>query len=222
MNESKLCQEKVQSLLQDAERRLRLNQEVDGSHKSSNLTEKIPHMKCTKSVQPYIKNVSQGPRFDSSQLVPAQMRKSANGITVVTDPIQTHAKEKDVKETAGPDWFNLPRTKLTPELKRDLQLIQMRDVLDPKRHYKKDKNRGKIPEYSQVGTVIQGPTEYLSSRLTNRERKRTLLEEILNSEKKTGRFKKKYTEIQNAKTSGKKSHYKKLKESRTKSRISKR
>ncbi|CCU77497.1 rRNA processing protein Fcf2/rRNA-processing protein FCF2 [Blumeria hordei DH14] len=222
MNDSKLCIENVHTLLQDAETRLRLNQEVDGSNKSSNLNEKIPHIKCTNSIQPYIKNLSHGPRFDSSQLVPAQMRKSANGITVVTDPVHTHTKEKDIKSTAGPDWFDLPRTKLTPELKRDLQLIQMRDVLDPKRHYKKDKNRGKIPEYSQVGTVIQGPTEYLSSRLTNRERKRTLLEEVLNSEKQSGRFKKKYTEIQNAKTSGKKSHYRKLKESRTKSSISKR
>ena len=40
------------------------------------------------------------------------------------------------KATAGSDWYNLPKTVVTPELKRDLQLLKMRDVLDPKRFCK--------------------------------------------------------------------------------------
>lgn len=43
----------------------------------------------------------------------------------------------------------MPRTDLTPELKRDLQLLKMRGVIDPKRFYKKDKQAG-FPKYSQV------------------------------------------------------------------------
>lgn len=93
----------------------------------------------------------------------------------------------------------------------------MRDVLDPKRHYKKDNERNKIPEFSQVGTIIEGPTEYFSGRLSNKERKKTLVEEILKHEKVTGRFKKKYNEIQEKKTSGKKAYYKNLRRMRTKS-----
>ncbi|RWA07905.1 hypothetical protein EKO27_g7211 [Xylaria grammica] len=113
------------------------------------------------------------------------------------------------KADAGPQWFNLPATDLTPELRRDLQLLKMRDVLDPKRHYKKDTNRA-IPEFSQIGTVIPGPTDYFNARMTKKERKRTLLEDVLETEDTTRRFKNKYSEIQAARTSGKKGHYKKM------------
>lgn len=86
----------------------------------------------------------------------------------------------------------------------------MRSVLDPKRHYKKEGSKQEIPEFSQVGTVIEGPTEFFSARLSNKERKRTLVEEVLEGERATQRFKSKYNEIQAAKTSGKKAHYKKM------------
>jgi hypothetical protein len=62
-----------------------------------------------------------------------------------------------------------------------------------------------------VGTIIEGPTEFFSARLTNKERKRTFVEEILASENASGRFKNKYGEIQASKTSGKKEFYKNLK-----------
>lgn len=79
---------------------------------------------------------------------------------------------------------------------------------------KKDNAAAKIPEFSQVGTIIEGPTEYLSGRLTNKERKQTFVEEVLAREKSEGRFKAKYSAIQEAKTSGKKAHFKKMKEMR--------
>ncbi|RYC63379.1 hypothetical protein CHU98_g2806 [Xylaria longipes] len=122
-------------------------------------------------------------------------------------------REMAHKADAGPQWFNLPATDLTPELRRDLQLLKMRDVLDPKRHYKKDTTRA-IPEFSQVGTVIPGPTDYFSARMTKKDRKRTLLEDVLETEDTTRRFKSKYGEIQAAKTSGKKGHYKKTMQKR--------
>ena len=128
---------------------------------------------------------------------------------------------QEKKATAGSDWFNLPRTDLTPELKRDLQLLKMRNVLDPKRHYKKENGKTNAPEFSQVGTIIEGPTEFYSSRIPNRERKKTFVDEILAAEESNGRFKRKYGDIQSSKTSGKKAHYKKLKESRSRG-ISKR
>ena len=118
------------------------------------------------------------------------------------------------KATAGPNWFDLPKTKLTPDMKRDLQLLKMRGVLDPKRHYKKDNSKKLIPEFSQIGTVVEGPTEYFSSRLPNKERRRTFVDEVLTNERSTGRFKVKYKDIQAFKTSGKKAFYNKLKEKR--------
>lgn len=70
------------------------------------------------------------------------------------------------------------------------------------------------PEYSQVGTIVQGPTEFFSGRIENKKRKRTFVEEVLAGEQETGRFKRKYGDIQNKKTSGKKAFYNALKEQR--------
>lgn len=126
---------------------------------------------------------------------------------------------KDKKATAGSDWFNLPRTELTPELRRDLQLLKMRNVLDPKRHYKKSDSKSDVPAYSQVGTIIEGPTEYYNSRIANKDRKRTFVEEVLAQEDSSGKFKKKYDDILKSKSSGKKAFYKALQEKRHKGRV---
>lgn len=122
---------------------------------------------------------------------------------------------QEKKATAGSDWFNLPKTELTPELSRDLKLLKMRGVLDPHRHYKKMNSKSDVPAFSQVGTIIEGPTEYYNGRLNNKDRKKTFVEEVLAQEQQTGRFKKKYNEIQKTKTSGKKAFYKALKAKRS-------
>jgi Fcf2 pre-rRNA processing len=85
----------------------------------------------------------------------------------------------------------------------------MRDVLDPKRQYKKQ-GKFKIPEYSQVGTIIEGPTEFFSSRLSKHERSQTLVDQTMTTEAQSGRFKSRYMEAQLKKKSGKKDHYKNL------------
>ena len=112
--------------------------------------------------------------------------------------------------SAGSDWYNLPKTNLTAEMKRDFQLLEMRSVLDPHRHYKKDSRKGKVPAFSQTGTVIQGPTEWYSSRINRKDRAKNFVEETVTVERESGRFKRKYNDIQGAKTSGKKAHYKTL------------
>lgn len=89
--------------------------------------------------------------------------------------------------------------------------MQMRGTaLDPKRHYKKGSLKAKVPKYAHVGRIIEGPTDFFSARLTRKERKRTLVDELLASEKQSGKFRAKYDDIQARKTSGKKAFYKKL------------
>lgn len=51
--------------------------------------------------------------------------------------------------SAGPKWFDMRAPKMTDEIKRDLQLIKMRNIIDPKRFYKKDGNK-KLPKVFQV------------------------------------------------------------------------
>lgn len=135
----------------------------------------------------------------------------------ITDNHMQQGKEPD----AGPDWFHLPRTTLTPTLKRELQILKMRSVLDPKRHYKKDDSKALASEFFQVGTIVQGPTEFYNSRIPNRDRKGTIVSEILSSEQSTSRFRNKYNNLQLAKTSGKKAFYRNLKNQRS-GRIKKR
>ena len=52
----------------------------------------------------------------------------------------------------------MKQPEMTPEIKRDLQIIKQRSALDPKRHYKKDK--WEIPKFFQMGTIIEGNTEF--------------------------------------------------------------
>ena len=66
------------------------------------------------------------------------------------------------------------------------------------------------PEYSQTGTIVEGPTEFFTGRIEKRERKRTFAEEVLAGEQETGRFKRKYGELQGRRTQGKKGFYKAL------------
>lgn len=47
-----------------------------------------------------------------------------------------------------------------------------------------------------VGTVIEGPSEYFSSRLSRKERKQTIVEEILGDQTLKSYSKRKYMEIQ--------------------------
>ena len=99
------------------------------------------------------------------------------------------------EETSGSKWFNMPKGDLLdPKNKKDIMIIQQRAVLDPKRHYKKDK--WKVSKYFQVGTIVEDKSEFYSARLKNKERQQTLLQEVLHDKESTKYFKKKYSEIQ--------------------------
>ncbi|KAL2037028.1 hypothetical protein N7G274_010313 [Stereocaulon virgatum] len=199
----------IKSLLQRADLRLRTTE----STKKHNLeASRIPKLDPGGIAQPYIVSTNGVARADPKRLVGRQDRRLSNTVRRVDDPFKMMERIKKEKgASTGPDFFDMPRTKLTPELKTDLQLLKMRSILDPHRHYKNEYSKASVPEYSQVGMIIEGPTEYLSPRLLNRERKRTFVEEILADKTSTGRFKRKYNDIQASKTSGGKAFYKTLK-----------
>ncbi|KHJ32485.1 putative rrna-processing protein fcf2 protein [Erysiphe necator] len=223
MADEDLSEPQLKQLLKDAEERLRKNEKIPQISENDlvkNLQQNISSIAAATKIEPYVIGLHNIPNVETAHLIPKKDRIKSDGVRIVVDPIAMKKKASEEKKaTAGTDWYNLPRTRLTPELKRDLQLLRMRDVLDPKRHYKKDSSRTNVPEFSQVGTIIEGPTEYFSGRLSNKQRKKTLVEETLENENITGRYKKKYNEIQAIKTSGKKAHYNKLKSKRIKGGI---
>jgi Fcf2 pre-rRNA processing len=83
-------------------------------------------------------------------------------------------------------------TAVTDAVRYDLAVIRNRNVLDPKRFYKKgDAKKWKTANSNssaaassvmlQVGTVIEGATEYYSSRLTQQQRRTNVTDEVLAS-----------------------------------------
>ncbi|XP_006810900.1 deoxynucleotidyltransferase terminal-interacting protein 2-like, partial [Neolamprologus brichardi] len=82
------------------------------------------------------------------------------------------------EKSTGDGWFNMKAPEITQELKGDLQVLKMRASLDPKRFYKKNDRDG-FPKYFQVGTVVDNAADFYHSRIPKKERKRTIVEELL-------------------------------------------
>ncbi|CAB3411106.1 unnamed protein product [Caenorhabditis bovis] len=103
-------------------------------------------------------------------------------------------RKEEREKTKGSQWFNMPATEITEERKRDLELLQMRGVLNPQAHYRRN-DRQVLPKYFQVGRVVDAPEDYYSSRMTKKERKKTMVDELLHNEESLSKAKKKYAEI---------------------------
>ncbi|EEQ32454.1 rRNA-processing protein FCF2 [Microsporum canis CBS 113480] len=147
-DEEELSEEQIQSLLLEAETRLKKVSHSSGKKDyddgvislatgevdDSASRPRIPNLNHTQSIQPYVQQSNSIAVIDKSKLVPESTKKLAETIHTVEQPL---VKNKE-KPNSGPKWFNLPKTVVTPELKRDLQILRMRSVLDPHRHYKKE------------------------------------------------------------------------------------
>ncbi|KAI0381013.1 Fcf2-domain-containing protein [Hypomontagnella monticulosa] len=200
-----LSDDQIEQLLKEAE--IRLQAKHQGQDDKAVIVPSKSEVAKTSS-----KSVAS--KQNTKPLASSKDNTKSEDLSVRIPEVRRSKAEMTAKADAGPSWFNLPRTDLTPQLKKDLQLLRMRDVLDSKRFYRKDSSRALVPEFSSVGTIVEGPTDFFNARLTKKERKRTLLEEVLETEDSTRKFKSKYGEIQATKTSGKKGHYKKMMEKR--------
>lgn len=116
--------------------------------------------------------------------------------------------------SAGKGWFGMrstSRSEMDEDLEADLALIKHRNYLDPKRFYKNtDKSMEKNMGVLQRGTVVEGAAEFYSSRLASKERKSTLLNEVLHDPSVAGYAQGKFRKMQQAKTEAnllKKKHY---------------
>ncbi|XP_048067446.1 deoxynucleotidyltransferase terminal-interacting protein 2 isoform X2 [Megalobrama amblycephala] len=103
-------------------------------------------------------------------------------------------RKAEREKTSGDGWFNMKAPELTEELKNDLKALQMRSAMDPKRFYKKNDREG-FPKYFQVGTVVDSPVDFYNSRIPKKQRKRTIVEELLADAEFRSFNKRKYQEI---------------------------
>jgi hypothetical protein len=69
----------------------------------------------------------------------------------------------------------MPKVELTEEIKADLRAIKLRNQIFKDRFYKSSDSK-KLPEYFQIGTVVDDPRAEggNSGRLTKKQRKSTI------------------------------------------------
>ncbi|KAL1458671.1 hypothetical protein WDU94_008801 [Cyamophila willieti] len=92
------------------------------------------------------------------------------------------------------DWYDLPAPELTQQRKQDLEVLKMRSVLDTKHFYKKNDLKV-LPKYFQVGQVIESPADFYHSRIPNKQRKKTLVDELLADAEFKNKCKRKFKTI---------------------------
>jgi hypothetical protein len=106
-------------------------------------------------------------------------------------------KDRKIQEgkTTGKEWFDMKAPELTPELREDLKAINLRNVIDPSRFYKK-MDRNNIPKFFQVGTIMDNIIEGKRNRLKKEEVKGRIAEEFLESDIVKNYSLKKFEELQ--------------------------
>uniref|UniRef100_A0A5S6QUP5 Fcf2 domain-containing protein n=1 Tax=Trichuris muris TaxID=70415 RepID=A0A5S6QUP5_TRIMR len=104
------------------------------------------------------------------------------------------ARKLEREKTMGTKWFNMPATEMSEERKRDLKVLQLREVVDPTVHYRRN-YRKTFPKYFEIGRVVDNPIDFYSSRIPKKQRKSTIIEELLADAEAGRRMKEKYSEM---------------------------
>lgn len=104
-------------------------------------------------------------------------------------------KSRNKREsTAGAKWFDLPTKEVELEDKLTLDAIRLRETLNPGKFYKK-KATENVSKHFQVGTIIEHPIDYYSSRATRKEKKQTLVDELIADAEFKKNVKKRYNRL---------------------------
>ncbi|KAK9841490.1 hypothetical protein WJX74_006696 [Apatococcus lobatus] len=140
------------------------------------------------------------PDADAAELTMVNKKQEAMASKLLI-PLRDTAREKWERKqqetaTAGSGWFNMKSSELNAETKRDLQLLKLRGAYDPKRFYKSSDHKRGFPAHFQMGTVVEGPTEFFSSRLTKRERQQNITQELLHDPDMNDARKRRFGKIQ--------------------------
>jgi hypothetical protein len=106
-------------------------------------------------------------------------------------------RKRDEDDTAGPNWFNMKRPELTPEIIHDVNAMRLRSHLNPKKFYKK-KDMEEMPKYFQIGTYLPSPFEPKSHSLEKSSRRKPLVEQLLEEDAQLNFSRKKWQEVREA------------------------
>ena len=136
-------------------------------------------------------------RQQTKAIVSSKEVSSSSSSSAILSSSFKKGTKREAPNHAGDKWFGMVPTPLTDDVKRDLNVIRSRNYLDPKRFYKSSDKAGK---FIQVGTVIEGNTEFNSSRLTKKQRRANLTEELMADPATADYAQRKYKKMQQAKS----------------------
>ena len=122
-----------------------LSSELDPRIKSSDLYFKIERKGTAPIVGDFKLNKKEERKVLKRSVITSNFEQKQRSVMHESDAKKKKKRKHKAKETAGKGWYNLPKAEMTDEVKRDLQVIKMRNVLDPKRFYKRGDK--KISEY---------------------------------------------------------------------------
>lgn len=140
--------------------------------------------------------------LEKSVLKPDLEKQHAIPPYSVSKKQQWKERKKIRDASAGEGWFNMKEAEMTPELENDLKAIQMRSILDPKRFYKKNDMKT-LPKFVQVGTVMDSAADFHHARVSRKDRRQTIVDELLADAEMRRYNKKKYMELQIRRSSSK-------------------
>lgn len=87
------------------------------------------------------------------------------------------------KKKSLANWFNISRVEeVTKDQEKDLLALKMRRVWNPKQFYKRSSGQNSNSDKDQffeIGTIQENPSDFYSGRLVKRERKQTMLDELM-------------------------------------------
>ncbi|XP_065597837.1 deoxynucleotidyltransferase terminal-interacting protein 2 [Cyrtonyx montezumae] len=154
--------------------------------------------KPSSSVMKQLKEKKKDQLLQKSIITPDFERKEC--VPPFRESLQQLKKQRraEREKTTGDGWFGMKAPEITSELKNDLKVLKMRASLDPKHFYKKNDRDG-LPKYFQVGTVVDSPIDFYHSRIPKKQRKKTIVEELLADSEFRRYNKRKYQEIMSEK-----------------------
>ncbi|KAJ7857733.1 Fcf2 pre-rRNA processing-domain-containing protein [Mycena olivaceomarginata] len=168
--------------------------------------QKLPRLDPGILPQPYF---TLGKRkIDSSSLRDPEVElaeKASSSYVVPAPPIPPARTDEQERKAAGPDWFDLPAPAEAdlPRLYREVEALRLRNQLDPKRFYRKDEGEGKgikgLPKHFAIGTIITSTTPFgtpSADNLTRSQRKRTLVDELVDDAEAKRYAKRKFEDLQ--------------------------
>lgn len=119
----------------------------------------------------------------------------------VAAPLLNPKRKKQEDTSAGRKWFGMRSTEMTEGVKRDLQIIQNRNYLNPKQFFKAADNK-KLPKFFHMGTVQEASHEFKTARLTKRQRKGTVADSLLADQSFRKYARRNYDAVTRARESG--------------------